>query len=103
MRDNTQHTELVLAGMWGAHRGNLEPVRERLLAYIASRVAMANDRHVDQAFLRDEVWPIMRHDVMIHDSVFDFMSPRRYDPGFALPQNRHIGQDDWIFYKPAAG
>ena len=37
MRDNPQHSELMLAGMWGAHRGNIGGMRKRIEA--ASRPA----------------------------------------------------------------
>jgi hypothetical protein len=102
MRDNPQHTDLMLAGMWGAHRGNIGRMKERILAYVAKLPKRANYLHKDQHFLRDEIWPIARSSVHIHDRYFDFCSPARYDEDYALPSGRHIGQDDWIFYRPDA-
>jgi hypothetical protein len=102
MRDNLQHTDLMLAGMWGAQRGNIGKMKERILAYAAKLPKRANYLHKDQHFLRDEIWPIARRSVQIHDRYFDFLSPARYDEDYALPSGRHIGQDDWIFYRPDA-
>jgi hypothetical protein len=77
-------------------------MKERILAYVAKLPKRANYLHKDQHFLRDEIWPIARRSVHIHDRYFDFLSPARYDEDYALPSGRHVGQDDWIFYRPDA-
>ncbi len=103
MRDDLQHTDLMLAGMWGAQRGNIGHMRERILSCVAKLPKRANYRHKDQHFLRDEIWPIVRRSVHTNDRYFDFMSPARYDLDYELPKGRHIGQDDWIFFRPGTG
>lgn len=98
LRDNPLHSELMLAGMWGAHRGNIGDMRARILQFSESGAKIGNDTTVDQRFLRTSIWPIARHSVTIHDSFFNFMEPRQYSADFALPRGMHIGQNDWIHY-----
>lgn len=99
MRDNIQHCELVLAGMWGAHRGNIGEMTERVLRHVAGIGNRANFVHRDQHFLRSEIWPILRQDVLVHDAHFNFGAVSRFDPAFALPRRMHIGQNDWVHYR----
>lgn len=99
MRDDPSHSELMLAGMWGAHRGNLSGMRARVDAYLGALGVVANHATKDQEFLRTEIWPIVRNSVHIHDSYFSFLSPARYDPDFALPRSMHIGQNDWVHFR----
>ena len=70
MRDGLQHSELILAGMWGAHRGNIGDMRGRIARYSESLPEIANYVHRDQHFLRQVIWPIMRGSVKIHDRIF---------------------------------
>ena len=99
MRDNYAHTELVLAGMWGARRGNIGNMRQRILDYDGLQRKIANFIHKDLHFLREHIWPIIRGSVCIHDRMFNFMNPRRFDPRLELPRHRHIGQNDWVHYR----
>lgn len=103
MRDHVGHSELVLAGLWGAHRGNIGRMRQRILDFVAAMPSRANYIHKDQHFLRQVVWPIMRGSVIVHDGHFAFGETKSYDPDYALPRRMHIGQNDWIHYRPAAG
>ena len=99
MRDGLQHSELILAGMWGAHRGNIGDMRGRIFRYSESLPKIANYVHRDQHFLRQVIWPIMRGSVKIHDRFFNFMETDRYDASYELPTRMHIGQNDWVHYK----
>ena len=99
MRDDLQHSELILAGMWGAHRGNIGDMRGRIARYSESLPKIANYVHRDQHFLRQVIWPIMRGSVKIHDRYFNFMETDRYDASYELPTRMHIGQNDWVHYR----
>ncbi|HYI43240.1 MAG TPA: hypothetical protein VD768_06430 [Sphingomicrobium sp.] len=99
MRDSSQHSELVLAGMWGAHRGNFGGMERRVREFVASAPRAANYVVADQHFLRQAVWPVARSSVCIHDSHFNFMSPRRFSADFSLPSWMHVGQNDWVHFK----
>jgi hypothetical protein len=99
MRDSSQHSELILAGMWGAHRGNIGGMEERVRDFVASAPRAANYIVADQHFLRNGIWPIARNSVCIHDSHFNFLSPRRFNEDFRLPSWMHVGQNDGVHYK----
>ena len=99
MRDHPQHSELILAGMWGAHRGNIGDMRKRIMDSVAAGSNVGNYLTHDQHFLRTIVWPRARHSVLIHDAYFSFMAPRRFSPDFALPRPMHVGQNDWVNFR----
>jgi hypothetical protein len=99
MRDNPQHSELILAGMWGAHRGNIAGVRKRIEACVLAGRNVGNNSTLDQQFLRNVVWPIARNSVRIHDAYFRFMDPTRFSKDFALPRPVHVGQNDWVNFR----
>ncbi len=99
MRDNIQHSELMLAGMWGAHRGNLGPMTPKLRTFVAGIGVRANYVHRDQHFLRSEIWPVVRQSVFVNDEQFSFGEVHPYDPDYALPRAMHIGQNDWVHYR----
>jgi hypothetical protein len=99
MRDNSQHSELMLAGMWGAHRGNIGGMEARIRKFVAAAARVANYTTADQHFLRQEIWPFARDSICIHDSFFNFMSPRRFSEDFRLPSWMHVGQNDWVHFQ----
>lgn len=87
MRDHLYHMELVLAGMWGGAAGVLPNIGERLLAdnrYHGNRFA-------DQAFLAEQVWPLIRESVVSHDSVFGFHNARPFPDAYRLDRPTHVG------------
>lgn len=79
MRDGGSHTELIMAGLWGIARGAMPPMHEMVADYL--KVPPSSMHFADQFFLREYVWPYMRGQVMQHDSLFDFMSPRPFPEG----------------------
>jgi hypothetical protein len=93
MRDQPNHSELILAGMWGAHRGNIGDMAGRIDAYLG-RSRGGHARTLDQQFTREILWPIVQHDVVMHDSWFDFGDPVRFSPDFPMPSWMHIGQNE---------
>ncbi|MDR2991545.1 MAG: hypothetical protein LBU72_06410 [Burkholderiaceae bacterium] len=71
MRDDSSHTELILAGLWGVVGGSLPPLEQLMQRFMSAPLA---SRHfADQYFLRQYVWPYARASLMQHDSMFDFM------------------------------
>ena len=91
MRDWFTHTDLLLAGMWGGVGGILPAPEALFRAYTGWRVE--ND-HLDQDLLAETVWPIVRRDVLIHDSVFTgCLGSVAFPPYGALPPGTHIGQN----------
>ncbi len=100
MRDWYTHTDLLLAGMWGGV-GNILPDTPRLMqAYTAWRVE--ND-HIDQDVLAEAVWPTIRGHCLIHDSIFTGCLGSVAFPPYGLqPPGYHIGQNAFLYFKPAA-
>lgn len=91
MRDWFSHTDLLMAGMWGGVGGILPSPATLLRAYTHWRM---EHRHIDQDLLSETVWPAIRHDVLVHDSVFQpCLGSVAFPPFGALPAGHHIGQN----------
>ena len=99
MRDLPTHSELILAGMWGAHRGNIGNMRARVTQHLDAEQKRMNNVTTDQVFLRNVIWPIVKQDALVHDAHFNFGDPVRFDPSYPLPGTMHIGQNDWANYR----
>ncbi|HEY4173756.1 MAG TPA: hypothetical protein VGM42_12075 [Rhodopila sp.] len=96
MRDWYTHTDLLLAGMWGGVGGILPPPATLLGAYTAWR--MEND-HVDQDLLTETVWPAIRRNILIHDSIFQpCLGSVPFPPFGDLPAGHHIGQNAFLHF-----
>jgi hypothetical protein len=94
MRDHPEHAELIMAGMWGGIAGLLPKLSEQAIQYFESHVAKW--RWVDQDFLRDRVWPVIKHDCLVHDDYYQMGGEVRPFPSTAvLPPGEHVGG-----YKP---
>ena len=90
MRDFYTHTEVILAGLWGGVGGIL-PIRDLIPQF---KTSLALTRTVDQIFLRQMVWPIIRANVMTHDSVHRVLGTRDFPAYATLPDGRHVGQNE---------
>jgi hypothetical protein len=91
MRDWYTHTDLILAGMWGGVGGILPAPAELMRARTFWR---AETNHIDQDLLTETVWPAVRGNVLIHDSVFAPCLGSVPFPPFGAPlAGNHIGQN----------
>lgn len=90
MRDWWTHTDLMLAGMWGGIAGVLPPITELLAGY---RPVTMETPNVDQWFLRDVVWPLLRGDCLVHDRCFTMPGSHPW-PTPTPPGTEHVGQDE---------
>lgn len=90
MRDYWTHTDLILAGMWGGRSGLLPDLAPLVLGYQSGRLETPN---VDQWFLRDRVWPMIRSASLIHDRCFRALDARIW-PEADPVGNWHVGQDE---------
>jgi hypothetical protein len=99
IRDWWSHTDLMLAGMWGGVAGVLPSIEAMMRRYQSPAMETAN---IDQWFLRDRVWPLVRHSVCVHDRLFT-MPGAQPVPGEALPfgSNQHIGQNEFSVHADA--
>lgn len=74
MRDHPQHGTTILAGMWGIKKGVIPN-----LADLIGNFQKGDFHQVDQHFLAQIVYPLIRDNVLVHDPIFDkkpFPSPR---------------------------
>ena len=94
MRDFSSHCDLVLAGLWGAHRGNLPGMGGAILRWTKARKGLLNDRAADQKFLGEVMWPKMRGRTLAHDSAFGALGALPFPATATLPAHMHVGQDD---------
>lgn len=89
MRDWYTHTELILAGLWGGVGGRL-PIADLRRAF---RVRAAPTMHLDQWFLRQTVWPLIRDHALTHDSHHRVLGAVPFPEGSELPPGRHVGEN----------
>lgn len=103
MRDHVMHSELILAGLWGARTKNLRGLGQALLEFFSKPF---HATHADQHFLRDWVWPRICSDVLQHDAALDWHAPQTPEPiAIAPDQQEHIGHapTQWTHLHPDAG
>lgn len=65
MRDAIEHSELILAGMWGGYAGVFTNI-ENLIEKFYDKLTVRN-KTIDQRFLR-ELYPTIAQSVLIHDN-----------------------------------
>jgi hypothetical protein len=94
MRDYWTHTDLMLAGMWGGRSGLLPDLAPLVIGYVSGKLETLN---IDQWFLRDRVWPLIRGATLIHDRCFRVLEARvwpQVNPEVDLVGDWHVGQDE---------
>jgi hypothetical protein len=92
MRDYWTHTDPILAGMWGGRSGLLPDLATLVMSYESGKLETLN---IDQWFLRDRVWPLIRSSTLIHDRCFRVLDARVW-PEVDPPGDWHVGQDESI-------
>lgn len=89
MRDHPAHSELILAGLWGAHTQSLRGIGEALLDFFSRPFHIT---HADQHFLRDWLWPRIWRSVMQHDSSSRWHA-HGMRPTEEFPRNLQAGEE----------
>ena len=69
MRDHRCHAVPILGGMWGSRNGILKGISSMILNY--NKGEYDNKWQVDQNFLRDIVYPIVKDKSIVHDEFFE--------------------------------
>jgi hypothetical protein len=67
MRDHPYHNALILGGMWGVRNGILKDIIS-----IINQYNKGDFWQVDQNFLREEIYPIIKDNSFIHDEFMKF-------------------------------
>jgi tetratricopeptide (TPR) repeat protein len=86
IRDHFNHTEPMMAGLWGGWTQLLPG----LMPMTADYLSIARARFADQEFLRLHIWPRIRHATLSHDRFFRLRETRPV-PRHATEDNTHIG------------
>ncbi|MEM7465995.1 MAG: tetratricopeptide repeat protein [Pseudomonadota bacterium] len=92
MRDYYSHTDLIMAGMWGGVSGAIENIEELIEEFKRTHI---RSRIMDQVFLNEAIWPLIREHCLVHDSCFSSEKSVTFPPYCDLPPGRHIGQDEY--------
>ena len=91
MRDWYTHTDPVLAGMWGGIAGMFPDMAGAIAAF---REATPLNTNWDQFFLRDQLWPAIRDQAMVHDRYFTAHCARPF-PTPTPKGTEHVGQNEY--------
>jgi len=91
MRDWYTHTDPLLAGMWGGIAGMFPDMAGAIAAF---REATPLNTNWDQFFLRDQLWPAIRDEVMVHDRYFTAHRARPF-PTPTPKGTEHVGQNEY--------
>jgi len=90
MRDWWTHTDLILAGMWGGVANVLPSINTLYSAYTSPHVTTPN---IDQWFLRDCVWSMVKQSCLMHDRCFRIFGSIPF--ASAPLDGEHIGQNEF--------
>jgi hypothetical protein len=71
MRDHPYHQTEILGGMWGVRGGLLSGIKDMIANYNAREYN--NKYQVDQNFLREIIYPLVKDRAMVHDEYFQRM------------------------------
>ena len=66
MRDHPHHATEILGGMWGVRSGLLSEMEMMIKSYVKG-----DFWQVDQNFLREKIYPIVKDKAMVHDEFFE--------------------------------
>ena len=83
MRDHLYHRTEILGGMWGVRNGLLRDIRRMIVNYNTGD--FDNKYQVDQNFLREIIWPLVKDKSCVHDPYFS--------TGHEFPTEREDMQD----------
>lgn len=93
IRDAGTHTELILAGLWGAVGQAVPDMAGKIQNYL--RQPLESHHFADQFFLRDHIWAYVRQNVHGHDRIFGFHGAQRFsDTQMQDFKYNHIGCDE---------
>ena len=66
MRDHPWHAAPILGGMWGCKKGTLTE-----MSSLINSIQKGDFWQVDQIFLRDYIYPLVKDNAFIHDDFFE--------------------------------
>ena len=66
MRDHPWHAAAILGGMWGCKKGTLPE-----MSSLINSIPKGDFWQVDQIFLRDYIYPLVKDNAFVHDEFFE--------------------------------
>ena len=75
MRDHPYHTTEILGGMWGCRNGILKNIKSLINEYVKG-----DFWQVDQNFLKEKIYPIIKVNLLTHDSFLNFEKEKNKFP-----------------------
>lgn len=64
IRDHVNHTGRIMGGIWGIKKGLIDiDIKKE-----TKKLLMTNQYGMDMAFLNEIIYPLVKHDAMVHDS-----------------------------------
>jgi protein O-GlcNAc transferase len=89
MRDHPYHATEILAGMWGCRNGILEGIEDLIDGY-----QKENFWQVDQNFLKEKIYPLIRDRSLVHDEFFEKkpFPTKRENREFVGEAYNHLGE-----------
>lgn len=90
IRDHPFHTELIQGGLWGGTARH-EFRMSDLLGEFRERYGADRRYGADQYFLARYVWPLIRNDLLTHDSYYRTPGSRAFPDGSRGTDQDHVG------------
>jgi hypothetical protein len=88
MRDHPYHATEILGGMWGVKNPFLEHMKSHIDEY-----SKGDFWQVDQNFLREKIYPLVRGNVFVHDEFFgSHYGEPTFSYSYPRDANHFIGQ-----------
>ena len=81
MRDHPLHVTEILGGMWGCRNGILKGMENMINEY-----TKGDFWQVDQNFLKEKIYPIVKNDLFVHDSYLTYNDKKNPFPSERINQ-----------------
>jgi protein O-GlcNAc transferase len=65
------HGWVMNAGMWGCRGGTINNISNLIAEYLQKN-PLEQEKSIDQRFLRDEIYPIAKNNLFLHDEYFNY-------------------------------
>ena len=96
MRDHRSHSAKIMGGMWGARKNAVPNMKQLIDNY--SRKATNNRKNIDQEFLQDIVYPMVKNNSLVHDFMDRFREGAKKFPIPRKEPMREFIQNDVLMY-----
>ena len=88
MRDHPVHAELIMGGLWGGKADLLPSIVEVINKYYPVK----NKKFMDQIFLAEFVWPLIKDESLIHDEFFQYgLGAKKFSQTGKMIFPHHVG------------